>query len=1245
MRFYSRFLIVLGFGLGACSLELESSVDAAFECGSESECPGVLVCVRLDGRERGLCRSSDAPCTERVGGETRASVDGVRCAADGVPEGRGVCASGVCVATSCGDGILDAEFEACDDGPLNSDTTPDACRSTCDLPFCGDGVIDAAEACDDGNDIQEDACSNDCEANTCGDGILNPQVEECDDGALASTGQCLPGCVLNVCGDGALWLGVEECEDLNRDPNDGCTDCRLTVWEPEAFLGFGSRAGAPERLELGSVGGVVRDRSGNTYISDRFRDVVWRIEARSGRVFPFIGNAPTADPFPKLAAEVQLNQPTGLELGPDDILFLSDRYRVLRIDLRTRLVDRIAGENGCFEASCLGDGGSSLTAGFSEINDIAFDGSRYVYVADGIADRIRRVDTLNFTVSTMRSVDAPQSVAVGPDGWVYFSVNSFTLGDLVYRFFPGLASTFSVAGTGTECANPLTGCGDGGLATNATLNNPADLRISGDGQVYIADTSNRRVRRFTVGGNIETVVGNGASCSGLCPDSIPAGDPIGFPGAIALSDDDLTLTTVADDFVFDTSIADADTAKIAGSGFQDAIYSGVLATAASVQDGNDVATSDVGVSYLLTNIQYQVLRRELDGLVTQVTGNVLCADPTGACGDGGPANQFIVFTEAMGSDPAGNLDLFDVLTGRVRRIERASETIDSVAGNGSECTTPPFDCGDGGAALQASFTSGVSDLAPVGDGSVYIADGGGNRIRYVDTSGTISTVWGTGSDCGTVPNCGDGLPGTEAPIDAPSAIDVDSNGDLYALDASGRVRRWVAATGLVETVLDPDFRSGLALLGAPATGFVVGEQGDLVIQYDLSGDSRTVRMGTASPCAPDGSPADQLCVREEVRGLAAAADGSIFIAEGDGGSAEITPDGIGRQHIGRVDDSGLGVFEVSSLLFAGHATGFDDSRWFVADGASVRLIDAAARELRPVAGYVEGRDEIDGQARFFRRTAEASGIVYDSAAGVLYFSDAADHLIYRVSLVDSEDPLTWTLSLFAGDELNIGDPGFNDGPALEARFNAPAGLALDLSDGSLYVADRGNHVIRRISGGEVATVAGTQGLSGSGDVLGQGVALPEALFDSPEGLAVDADGSLIVADTGNNRVRRISFVDGFVYPILGDGSSFPSGDGTAAAFVSVPRPVGIAIDRYGNLFAASGALVVLVSAGADGFADDSDPARFIYGRQPRLEVPESATTCLQGLALAPAEDRFVITDRCSGFAVVVSRVAATSGLP
>jgi cysteine-rich repeat protein len=99
----------------------------------------------------------------------------------------------------CGDGVLDTFCERCDAGLANSDTTPDACRTDCELPRCGDGTIDGGEACDDGNTSDCDGCSAECVVEAglgCGDGVPFPTCGEACDDANAIDGDGCASCVL-----------------------------------------------------------------------------------------------------------------------------------------------------------------------------------------------------------------------------------------------------------------------------------------------------------------------------------------------------------------------------------------------------------------------------------------------------------------------------------------------------------------------------------------------------------------------------------------------------------------------------------------------------------------------------------------------------------------------------------------------------------------------------------------------------------------------------------------------------------------------------------------------------------------------------------------------------------------------------------------------------------------------------------------------------------------------------------------
>ena len=179
--------------------------------------------------------------------------------------------------------------------------------------------------------------------------------------------------------------------------------------------------------------------------------------------------------------------------------------------------------------------------------------------------------------------------------------------------------------------------------------------------------------------------------------------------------------------------------------------------------------------------------------------------------------------------------------------------------------------------------------------------------------------------------------------------------------------------------------------------------------------------------------------------------------------------------------------------------------------------------------------------------AAAVATAVDSAAR-LYVADAGDNNRIRVVHADGR------VATLAG-----GGEGFVDGPASVARFDTPSGLALDLA-GNLYVADTGNHAIRKVTpAGTVSTLAGT-GVPGFRDGPGA-----QARFDGPVGVAVDASGRVYVADTYNDRIRVIE-PDGTVATLAGDGQPGDrDGPGAQARF---DTPTGLAVGARGEVWVA-----------------------------------------------------------------------------
>jgi uncharacterized protein (TIGR03437 family) len=210
------------------------------------------------------------------------------------------------------------------------------------------------------------------------------------------------------------------------------------------------------------------------------------------------------------------------------------------------------------------------------------------------------------------------------------------------------------------------------------------------------------------------------------------------------------------------------------------------------------------------------------------------------------------------------------------------------------------------------------------------------------------------------------------------------------------------------------------------------------------------------------------------------------------------------------------------------------------------------------------------------------GVAVD-ATGSLYIADVGHSRIRKIS--------NGVITTVAGN----GTQGFSgdNGPATSAQLALPEGIAVD-SAGSVYIADRNNHRIRKVSGGVITTVAGngTQGFSGDNGPA------TSAELDYPEGVAVDSAGNLYIADTYNARVRKVS--GGVITTVAGDGTVGFSGDNIAATSAQLV-PAAVVVDSAGNLYVAdnynnrvskvsNGVITTVAGDGAPGFSGDNGPA-------------------------------------------------------
>jgi streptogramin lyase len=195
------------------------------------------------------------------------------------------------------------------------------------------------------------------------------------------------------------------------------------------------------------------------------------------------------------------------------------------------------------------------------------------------------------------------------------------------------------------------------------------------------------------------------------------------------------------------------------------------------------------------------------------------------------------------------------------------------------------------------------------------------------------------------------------------------------------------------------------------------------------------------------------------------------------------------------------------------------------------------------SGAADAADGTGAAASFYH----PSGVATD-ASGNVYVADQSNHKIRKITPAG-------VVTTFAGS----GAVGAADGIGTAASFNSPSGVAVDAS-GNVYVADLGNHTIRKITSSGVVTTFAGSGAAGAADGTGT-----TASFNFPTGIAVDALGNVYVADQVNNKIRKITAVGG-VTTFAGSGAAGAAdGAGPAASF---NFPTGVAVDVSGNVYVA-----------------------------------------------------------------------------
>lgn len=549
---------------------------------------------------------------------------------------------------------------------------------------------------------------------------------------------------------------------------------------------------------------------------------------------------------------------------------------------------------------------------------------------------------------------------------------------------------------------------------------------------------------------------------------------------------------------------------VAGNGF--CCYSGDsgAATRASLHHAHGVTVAPDGTLYIADTFNHVIRKVARDGTITTIMGT----GRAGSGGAGGTALQMelnLPRSLAVGAD--GDLYIADTGNSRIVKLTPKG-TVVIVAGTGAAGYG-----GDGGHATAAALRN-PSAVALGPGGIVYIADTANHRIRQVASDGTITTVAGIGRS----EFSGDRGPALRAGLSSPAGLFVDGDGVLYIADTGNHRIRRVAATGIIDTVAG----SGL---GGIKTDGVVGFGGD---------DGPATAAHLAYPTAVVVTPDHALFIadRDNRRVRRVSAGGVIRTAAGTGIPCFGGDGGLATQ-AGLRDPCGIAVDEDGAL--------------YIADMSTYRI-----RKVEPsgIIVTVAGSDTTGFRGDL--GPAVDAGLGFPSgvyrAGGELYIADTLNH---RVRKVDRAGIITTV--------AGTGEAGFGgDGEAASAaRLDLPFAVAVD-AEKNLYIADQGNHRIRRVSlSGVITTIAGA-GQAGYG---GDGGPAVKAKFWNPSGLALDRAGQLYIADQNNHRIRKIDAA-GIVTTVAGTGEAGFSGDGGTAGQAKLFNPMGITFDESGALYIA-----------------------------------------------------------------------------
>ncbi|MGH9615461.1 MAG: hypothetical protein ACRD28_01885, partial [Acidobacteriaceae bacterium] len=593
--------------------------------------------------------------------------------------------------------------------------------------------------------------------------------------------------------------------------------------------------------------------------------------------------------------------------------------------------------------------------------------------------------------------------------------------------------------------------------------------------------------------------------------------------------------------------------------------------------------------------------------VNRVTGSRLGS--SGFSGDSGPAPLALLNQpEGASVDGAGNLYIADTANNRIRRVDAATGIITTVAGNGSQGYS-----GDGGPAVSAALDQPAAVLVDA-HGNLYIADTGNRIVRFVDLkTGIIATVAGTSSVSPFDPgNIGDNGPATQAELDTPAALALNSAGNLYIADASNnRIREVFAVSGKISTV------AGIGTAGYNGDGIVA-------ITAELNNPA-----GVAIDAAGNLYIADS--ANNLIRKVSAASGLISTVAGIPGSAAGYNGDNKPASQATLNFPTGIALDLAGQIYFSDRSN------------SRIRKVDTTGT-ISTLAGNGTAGLAGDGNLASNAEVNLPGGLALDHD-GDLYFADSANNSVRLVSqglnfpaTAIAAAPPTATHTIFIGlnQSATLSIPTI---AAAEIQSGSQSTAPQEFSIGAIGVCTVDGVTVNSSgsvctvpvtftpgypgmrTGAMLVTVNGTPvslGLYGIG--LGpQAIVLPGIIgeilsntdiyngipLSQPQRMVVDPAGNVYVADPISNVVWALQNLEGAAPTIVAGGGSLSpvQANGQPAVDAELNQPSAVALDAAGNLYIAetganlirkvnlaSGIITTVAGTGAAGYSGDNGAA-------------------------------------------------------